>query len=98
MPSAAGRTGRRLNEPTNPVSNETAGSQSPPTTAPAGRERSQAGGSVSAGAMSHVEFRVLATREQFARVHSDWDELVLAMPRPSPFFLHRWLDAWWQYH
>jgi CelD/BcsL family acetyltransferase involved in cellulose biosynthesis len=27
-----------------------------------------------------------------------WDELVRAMPRPSPFFLHSWLLAWWRHY
>jgi CelD/BcsL family acetyltransferase involved in cellulose biosynthesis len=26
-----------------------------------------------------------------------WDDLVQAMPRPSPFLLHGWLSAWWHY-
>ena len=26
-----------------------------------------------------------------------WDDLVQAMPRPSPFLLHGWLSAWWRY-
>lgn len=26
-----------------------------------------------------------------------WDELVLAMPRPSPFLLHAWLVHWWRH-
>jgi CelD/BcsL family acetyltransferase involved in cellulose biosynthesis len=34
--------------------------------------------------------------EAFAALAGEWDELVLAMPRPSPFLLHGWLHAWWQ--
>ena len=26
-----------------------------------------------------------------------WDELVYAMPRPSPYVLHGWLAAWWRH-
>jgi CelD/BcsL family acetyltransferase involved in cellulose biosynthesis len=26
-----------------------------------------------------------------------WDDLVRAMPRPSPFLLHGWLVAWWRH-
>lgn len=32
--------------------------------------------------------------EDFARLAPDWDLLVRAMPRPSPYFLHAWLEAW----
>lgn len=27
-----------------------------------------------------------------------WDELVYAMPRPSPFLLHGWLREWWRHY
>lgn len=27
----------------------------------------------------------------------DWDRLVLAAARPSPFLLHAWVTAWWQH-
>jgi CelD/BcsL family acetyltransferase involved in cellulose biosynthesis len=33
--------------------------------------------------------------EAFAALAGEWDPLVLAMPRPSPFLLHAWLRAWW---
>jgi CelD/BcsL family acetyltransferase involved in cellulose biosynthesis len=32
--------------------------------------------------------------EAFAELEPEWDALVRAMPRPSPFLLHCWLDAW----
>jgi len=28
----------------------------------------------------------------------DWDALVRAAPRPSPFLLHAWLAAWWSHY
>jgi len=34
----------------------------------------------------------------FAALAPEWDALVLAMPRPSPFLLHGWLLAWWGQH
>jgi CelD/BcsL family acetyltransferase involved in cellulose biosynthesis len=34
----------------------------------------------------------------FAAAAPGWDELVLAMARPSPFLLHEWLGAWWRHH
>ena len=33
--------------------------------------------------------------EGFSLVRDEWDRLVRAMPRPSPFLLHRWLEEWW---
>ncbi|HEV2902316.1 MAG TPA: hypothetical protein VGW30_03555, partial [Gaiellaceae bacterium] len=27
-----------------------------------------------------------------------WDDLVRAMPRPSPFLLHSWLVEWWRHY
>ena len=29
---------------------------------------------------------------------AEWDPLVAAMPRPSPFLLHGWLLEWWRHH
>jgi CelD/BcsL family acetyltransferase involved in cellulose biosynthesis len=34
----------------------------------------------------------------FSALHDEWDQLVQAMPRPSPFLLHGWLDAWWRHY
>lgn len=36
--------------------------------------------------------------ERFAALGDDWDRLVRAMARPSPFLLHGWLDAWWRHY
>ena len=36
--------------------------------------------------------------ERFAALAPEWDELVRAMPRPSPFLLHGWLLEWWRHH
>ena len=35
--------------------------------------------------------------EGFAALAPEWDALVRAMPRPSPFLLHGWLHAWWRH-
>jgi CelD/BcsL family acetyltransferase involved in cellulose biosynthesis len=35
---------------------------------------------------------------EFAALAPEWDALVRAMPRPSPFLLHGWLLAWWREH
>jgi CelD/BcsL family acetyltransferase involved in cellulose biosynthesis len=33
---------------------------------------------------------------EFNRLADEWDGLVRAMPRPSPFLLHGWLRCWWE--
>jgi CelD/BcsL family acetyltransferase involved in cellulose biosynthesis len=33
-----------------------------------------------------------------AALAAGWDDLVRAMPRPSPFFLHGWLLEWWRHY
>ena len=33
----------------------------------------------------------------FAALGDQWDDLVRAMPRPCPFFLHSWLSEWWRH-
>ena len=35
---------------------------------------------------------------EFAALRAEWDPLVAAMPRPSPFLLHGWLLEWWRHH
>jgi CelD/BcsL family acetyltransferase involved in cellulose biosynthesis len=35
--------------------------------------------------------------EQLDRLAEGWDDLVRAMPRPSPYLLHGWLAAWWRH-
>jgi hypothetical protein len=32
--------------------------------------------------------------DAFELLAAEWDELVLAQPRPSPFLLHAWLLEW----
>ena len=43
-----------------------------------------------------VELNTIATLEEFETLRPEWDELVSAMARPSPFLLHGWLAAWWR--
>jgi CelD/BcsL family acetyltransferase involved in cellulose biosynthesis len=40
----------------------------------------------------------ISSESEFAGVAEDWDELVRAMPRPSPFLLHGWLLEWWRHY
>jgi CelD/BcsL family acetyltransferase involved in cellulose biosynthesis len=41
-----------------------------------------------------LELETIGSAEAFARLAPEWDVLVRAMPRPSPFLLHAWLEAW----
>jgi CelD/BcsL family acetyltransferase involved in cellulose biosynthesis len=34
---------------------------------------------------------------EFATLRPEWDALVIAMDRPSPFLLHGWLLEWWRH-
>jgi CelD/BcsL family acetyltransferase involved in cellulose biosynthesis len=45
-----------------------------------------------------VRFETISSEEEFARVAGDWDPLVRAMPRPSPFLLHGWLREWLRHY
>jgi CelD/BcsL family acetyltransferase involved in cellulose biosynthesis len=36
--------------------------------------------------------------EELTALGGEWDALVLAMRRPSPFLLHGWLVEWWRHH
>ena len=44
-----------------------------------------------------VTFETVSTPEAFAALGDSWDDLVRAMPRPSPHLLHPWLVAWWRH-
>jgi CelD/BcsL family acetyltransferase involved in cellulose biosynthesis len=46
--------------------------------------------------MSMIE--TVSTTEDFEALAPEWDELVRAMPRPSPFLLHGWLAEWWRHY
>lgn len=39
----------------------------------------------------------ITEESSFASLAQEWDELVRAMPRPCPFFLHAWLIEWWRH-
>ena len=40
----------------------------------------------------------ISSEADFARLGGAWDELVRAMPRPSPFLLHAWMLEWWRHY
>jgi CelD/BcsL family acetyltransferase involved in cellulose biosynthesis len=45
-----------------------------------------------------VRIETVSTESDFAALEGAWDELVRAMPRPSPFLLHGWLLEWWRHY
>jgi CelD/BcsL family acetyltransferase involved in cellulose biosynthesis len=45
-----------------------------------------------------LELRTISTPEGLSSLAGEWDDLVLAAPRPSPFLLHAWLDEWWRHY
>ena len=51
-----------------------------------------------ASAPTAVQLDTIATLDDFDRLGASWDDLVRAMPRPSPFLLHSWLAAWWRHY
>jgi CelD/BcsL family acetyltransferase involved in cellulose biosynthesis len=40
----------------------------------------------------------ISSLDGFEALSGEWDELVRAMPRPSPFLLHAWLAEWWRHY
>ena len=40
----------------------------------------------------------ITTATAFEGLAGEWDGLVRAMPRPSPFLLHGWLAEWWRHY
>jgi CelD/BcsL family acetyltransferase involved in cellulose biosynthesis len=43
-----------------------------------------------------LEVGTVSSLDEFELLKGEWDELVRAMPRPSPFLLHGWLEHWWR--
>jgi CelD/BcsL family acetyltransferase involved in cellulose biosynthesis len=41
---------------------------------------------------------VISSESGFAELSGTWDDLVRAMPRPSPFLLHAWLLEWFRHY
>jgi CelD/BcsL family acetyltransferase involved in cellulose biosynthesis len=52
----------------------------------------------SAVASGGLTVETISTDAAFARVAGEWDDLVRAMPRPSPMLLHGWLREWWRHY
>jgi CelD/BcsL family acetyltransferase involved in cellulose biosynthesis len=45
-----------------------------------------------------LELDTISQAGEFEELEPEWDALVRAMPRPSPFLLHAWLSAWWRHY
>ncbi len=45
-----------------------------------------------------VRVETVSSEAEFAQLAGSWDDLVRAMPRPSPFLLHAWLLEWWRHY
>ena len=51
---------------------------------------------VTSASVSSIE--TVSTIDAFEALAGEWDDLVRAMPRPSPFLLHGWLAEWWRHY
>jgi CelD/BcsL family acetyltransferase involved in cellulose biosynthesis len=40
----------------------------------------------------------ISTLDGLETLAPEWDALVRATPRPSPFMLHAWVTEWWRHH
>jgi CelD/BcsL family acetyltransferase involved in cellulose biosynthesis len=45
-----------------------------------------------------LTYQVISSEEAFSELSTSWDDLVRAMPRPSPFLLHTWLLEWYRHY
>jgi CelD/BcsL family acetyltransferase involved in cellulose biosynthesis len=45
-----------------------------------------------------LAYDLVTTQAELDALAGEWDELVRAMPRPSPFMLHAWVTSWWRHY
>src|SRR5438105_6501078 len=45
-----------------------------------------------------VALSTATTQNELDALADEWDALVRAMPRPSPFLLHGWISQWWRHY
>ena len=45
-----------------------------------------------------LELSRISSLDEFEALRDQWDDLVRAMPRPTPFLLHAWLETWWRHY
>ncbi len=53
---------------------------------------------VAIGARTGLKVDTLSSETALAGLADQWDSLVRASPRPSPFLLNAWLCEWWRHH
>lgn len=56
------------------------------------------GSTASFTARERPSLEVVSSEPDFAELAPAWDDLVRAMPRPSPFLLHGWLLEWYRHY
>ena len=44
-----------------------------------------------------LELATITDAAGFAALADGWDDLAAALPRPTPFMLHAWLEEWWRH-
>ena len=49
-------------------------------------------------AKDETVYETLASIEALDALEAEWDELVRAMPKPTPFLLHGWVRAWLEHY
>lgn len=47
--------------------------------------------------MSGLDLRTFTRLDELHGLEQEWDALVEAAPRPSPFLLHAWITEWWRH-
>jgi CelD/BcsL family acetyltransferase involved in cellulose biosynthesis len=50
------------------------------------------------GERAPLRFETVVSEDAFMALADQWNDLVYAMPRPSPFMLHCWLSEWWRHY
>jgi CelD/BcsL family acetyltransferase involved in cellulose biosynthesis len=45
-----------------------------------------------------LQLATVSSLDEFEALRGEWDDLVRAMPRPTPFFMHAWLETWWRHY
>jgi CelD/BcsL family acetyltransferase involved in cellulose biosynthesis len=53
---------------------------------------------VTTTASARLAVETVSSERAFSELGAQWDALVRASPRPSPFLLHAWLVQWWRHY
>jgi CelD/BcsL family acetyltransferase involved in cellulose biosynthesis len=53
---------------------------------------------VVATSSAELTVETVSSETRLASLAGEWDALVRASPRPSPFLLHTWLSEWWRHY